>query len=123
MKRILALLLVMLMCVSLVACGNDNATKDDETENQTQSQTNNEKDDNKTNDDYVADPDLPGTLKVNVTTNGTLLKNKLNILKGSRSLRQINISLHSITQNEIFDKEYLHTKKEPEQAICSKMNR
>ena len=47
-------------------------------------------------------------LKVNVTTNGTLLKNKLNILKGSRSLRQINISLHSITQNEIFDKEYLH---------------
>ena len=68
MKKFLCLALALTICFSLVACGNDNATKDDETENQTQSQTNNEKDDNKTNDDYVADPDLPGTLKVNVTT-------------------------------------------------------
>lgn len=36
---------------------------------------------------------------VNLTTNGTLLKEKLDILLGHKSLRQINISVHSITQN------------------------
>ena len=46
-------------------------------------------------------------LKVNITTNGTLVKDKLNILKESSSLRQINISLHSINQNKIFDRDYL----------------
>ena len=47
-------------------------------------------------------------LKVNITTNGTLLKEKLEIIKDSKAVRQINISLHSITQNRIFDNNYLH---------------
>lgn len=46
-------------------------------------------------------------LKANITTNGTLLKNKLDIIKNSKSIRQINISLHSITQNDITYNEYL----------------
>lgn len=39
-------------------------------------------------------------LKANITTNGTLIKDKLEILKKSKSIRQLNISLHSIVQNE-----------------------
>lgn len=46
-------------------------------------------------------------LKANITTNGTLLKDKLDIIKKSKSVRQINISLHSSTQNELFGKQYL----------------
>lgn len=46
-------------------------------------------------------------IKANITTNGTLIKNKLDILKKSKAVRQINISLHSITQNDILYREYL----------------
>lgn len=46
-------------------------------------------------------------LKVNITTNGTLIKQQLEILKNSKSIRQINISLHSFTQNEMLNKQYL----------------
>lgn len=34
-------------------------------------------------------------IQVNITTNGTLLKDKLNILSSHASIRQINVSLHS----------------------------
>lgn len=46
-------------------------------------------------------------LKANITTNGVLLKDKLNIIKNSKAVRQINISLHSSTQNDLFSKQYL----------------
>lgn len=46
-------------------------------------------------------------LKANITTNGVLLKDKLNIIKSSKAVRQLNISLHSSTQNELFSKQYL----------------
>lgn len=46
-------------------------------------------------------------LKANITTNGTLIKEKLEIIKKSKAVRQINFSIHSITQNEIKNKEYL----------------
>lgn len=46
-------------------------------------------------------------LQANITTNGTLIKNKLNIIKNSRAVRQINFSIHSITQNENLNIEYL----------------
>lgn len=36
-------------------------------------------------------------LKANITTNGTLLKNKLDLLKNAPALRQVNISLHAET--------------------------
>lgn len=39
-------------------------------------------------------------IKVNITTNGTLLKENAQILKKYNSVRQINISLHSINKNE-----------------------
>lgn len=39
-------------------------------------------------------------LKVNITTNGTLINNVKNILLESKSLRQINISLHSFEAND-----------------------
>jgi len=45
-------------------------------------------------------------LKANITTNGTLIKQQLEILKNSKSIRQINISLHSATQNEKIDEQY-----------------
>ena len=46
-------------------------------------------------------------LKANITTNGTLIKDKLEIIKNSKAVRQINCSIHSITQNEIKNKQYL----------------
>ena len=46
-------------------------------------------------------------LKANITTNGTLIEKNINILKSSKSVRQINISIHSITQNNNLDKKYL----------------
>lgn len=46
-------------------------------------------------------------LKANITTNGTLIKEKLEVLKNSNSVRQINFSIHSISQNSKLDKEYL----------------
>lgn len=48
-------------------------------------------------------------LKANITTNGTLIKEKLEIIKKSKTVRQINFSIHSITQNEISNKEYLQS--------------
>ena len=46
-------------------------------------------------------------LKANITTNGTLIKEKLDVLKNSKSVRQINFSIHSIMQNEKLNKQYL----------------
>ena len=46
-------------------------------------------------------------LKANITTNGTLIKDNLEILKNSKAVRQINFSLHSSTQNKMFSNKYL----------------
>lgn len=46
-------------------------------------------------------------LKANITTNGILLKDKLLIIEKTKAVRQINISLHSSTQNELLSKQYL----------------
>jgi len=46
-------------------------------------------------------------LKANITTNGTLIREKLKILQKSKAVRQINFSIHSFLQNERLDKEYL----------------
>jgi len=43
-------------------------------------------------------------ISVNITTNATLLLKNINIILNSKSVRQLNLSLHSISQNE-FDKE------------------
>ena len=47
-------------------------------------------------------------LKVNITTNGTLIDKNVEILKNSGCVRQINFSLHSIKQNENFNTDYLN---------------
>ena len=47
-------------------------------------------------------------LKANITTNGTLIKDNLEIIKNSKAVRQINFSIHSITQNQKLNKQYLH---------------
>jgi len=46
-------------------------------------------------------------LQANITTNGTLIKDKIEIIKKSTAVRQINFSLHSITQNKGLEKQYL----------------
>jgi len=46
-------------------------------------------------------------LKTNITTNGTLIKDKLEIIKNSKAVRQINFSIHSMAQNENLNKQYL----------------
>ena len=46
-------------------------------------------------------------MKANITTNGTLIKQKLEIIKKSKAIRQINFSIHSVTQNKIQEKQYL----------------
>ena len=40
-------------------------------------------------------------LKVNITTNGTLLRRQENVLLQSKALRQVNVSLHSFEANEV----------------------
>ena len=47
-------------------------------------------------------------LKANITTNGTLINQNINILKKSEAVRQINFSIHSLTQNKGLEKEYLN---------------
>lgn len=42
-------------------------------------------------------------IKVNITTNGTLLSKRKDIIKNSRSIRQINISLHSYEENNDYN--------------------
>lgn len=44
-------------------------------------------------------------LKVNITTNGLLLEKWIEVFKNPNSLRQLNISLHSVEQNENIDEE------------------
>ena len=46
-------------------------------------------------------------LKANITTNGTLIKKTFNVLKESKAVRQINFSIHSLTQNDNIKAEYL----------------
>lgn len=46
-------------------------------------------------------------LKANITTNGTLMKQNLEILKNSKAIRQINFSIHSMTQNTNMQSQYL----------------
>ena len=60
-------------------------------------------------------------LKANITTNGTLIKEKLEILKKSKSVRQINFSIHSITQNKKLNKQYLQEIFESVEALESKI--
>lgn len=56
--------------------------------------------------------------KVNITTNGTLLKERKDILSNSNCIRQLNISLHSENQKENYLKEVLEITSE----LSSKMN-
>ena len=46
-------------------------------------------------------------LKSNITTNGTLIKEKLEVIKNSKAVRQINFSIHSSIQNENLGDRYL----------------
>jgi len=46
-------------------------------------------------------------MKANITTNGTLIKEKLEVIKNSKAVRQINFSIHSMMQNEKQEKTYL----------------
>lgn len=52
------------------------------------------------NIDYFLEESYKNHLKVNLTTNGTLLKKVEDKLINSKALRQINISLHSFEANE-----------------------
>ena len=47
------------------------------------------------------------SLKANITTNGTLIKEKMEIIKKSKAVRQINFSIHSIMQNDHLGQQYL----------------
>lgn len=46
-------------------------------------------------------------LKVNITTNATLLNKKIDVILNSKSIRQINISLHSAEQNNADENKYV----------------
>jgi len=46
-------------------------------------------------------------LRVNITTNATFLLQKLDIILSSKSVRQINLSLHAIEQNNIDKEKYI----------------
>lgn len=62
-------------------------------------------------------------LMVNITTNGTLLQENINTIIDSKAIRQINISIHSIEQNNNFnEKEYLDNIFTAVKQITSKTN-
>jgi len=64
-------------------------------------------------------------LQVIITTNGTLLKEKSKILASAKAIRQINISLHSIEQNQelqINKEEYLKEIFESIEEITQSIN-
>lgn len=46
-------------------------------------------------------------LKVNITTNATILSKKIEVILNSKSIRQINISLHSAEQNNVDENKYV----------------
>lgn len=46
-------------------------------------------------------------LKANITTNGTLIKRRLETIKKCKAVRQINFSIHSVAQNKSLSKQYL----------------
>lgn len=46
-------------------------------------------------------------LAANITTNGTLIKDKLEVIKNTNVIRQINFSIHSVTQNDMDINTYL----------------
>ena len=46
-------------------------------------------------------------MKVNITTNGTLIKEKIDILKNAKAVGQINISMHSYMENKNKNTDYL----------------
>lgn len=48
------------------------------------------------------------SMMVNLTTNGVLLKNNIDILTNLKSIRQINISIHSIFENKRSDEEIIN---------------
>ena len=47
-------------------------------------------------------------LKANITTNGTLIKQKLQTIKQTKAVRQINFSIHSFNQNDNLSQKYLY---------------
>lgn len=59
-------------------------------------------------DDILTICDL-NNINVNITTNGTLLKDKYNILSNHKCIRQINVSLHSENNKEDYFKEVFDT--------------
>lgn len=61
-------------------------------------------------------------INVNITTNGTLLYEKRNILINSSALRQINISLHSINENANMNSTYLNNVFEAVKKITNERN-
>ena len=46
-------------------------------------------------------------LKTNITTNGILIKDKIDTIEKSKAVRQINFSIHSINENEKIQEKYL----------------
>lgn len=77
---------------------------------------------------YFLDESARNDLKVNLTTNGTLLNKNVDKLINSKALRQVNISLHSFEANEntVELKEYINNvtdfikkARENSEIICS----
>ena len=60
-------------------------------------------------------------LQVNITTNGTLIKDKIEIIKNSTAVRQINFSVHSVTQNDMDSKAYLRSIFESVESLSHKI--
>ena len=66
MKKVLTILMILLMCVSMVACGNneENPVTDEQGSNvQTEQQNSNEQNDDK---NYESDSSLPGVVRINL---------------------------------------------------------
>lgn len=61
-------------------------------------------------------------LKVNITTNATLIDKQMNVIVKSKAIRQINFSLHSAEQNNIDKKLYIEKVLEAVNEIHNKTN-
>ena len=69
MRKVLALVLAIALCLSIVACGNNEKPNDDTSNNNSPTnQTEKEPNNNQVDAPYEGDADLPGRIRVNLST-------------------------------------------------------
>lgn len=110
MKKIISLLLVMMLSCSLVACGNEEKPSNDSTGNSTSSsQTGNEsinKDSSKndgSDSDYEPNEELPGHVRVNLTTSKYCVDAPETIIKSENTGYMVKLNSYFVIYDQYLE--------------------